>query len=1206
MATATLEPLENLNEKSIQQWLERFEAFCTLSKIENLVSALVTHVGAKAYNILSENLSPKSVAECQYAEIKKTLLSYNASETLVAVARYKFSKVQQQSNEEIQSLYHRLIAAAQDCKFDKNKDLRIRDQIIASMIHREQIQIVLQLKNDEYLKLSSKDLISKIQAIETITSGINIMVNKNNDVFYVNKRNNFIKNCTRCGRSHKIRECPAFGKSCNNCKKTGHFSNMCKQKKINKNTQKNKMNKEHLNKKSHNFIEDASDSSASILFLNSGPVSNNQLTLQINNQNVNFTLDTGANVSVIKYEKAKSIGLKVQPAKKSLHSFDGRPLKVMGCSEADVQWGGRSFKVLLYIIDTNSPYEALLGQDILRIFGKSIYINNVNQSSGILNITVDLELNKGVSPVFQKSRPIPFGLRAAVKEEIERLLALGYVEKINYSNWGTPIVCVKKSSGKIRLCGDYKVTLNPLLAEMSMPTICVEDLLAEIDKAKWFSKIDLEGAYLQLKLSENAKPLTTINTPYGLYQYTRLPFGVKTAPAIFQSTMLKIMNGISGIVIYLDDILVFANNLDEHNSILNRVLQRLDSYNVQLNKQKSIFRVQHIKFLGHILSAEGIKPNDALVKDIVNAPYPINKSQIQSFVGSVQYYSKFINNLADKIAPLTRLLAKNAGVAIGDTEKQCIDGLKQILTSKLVLKPYSVGQQCQLICDASPIGIGAVLQQEQHPVIFISKKLNAAERNYSQTEREALAIVWAVKRLQKFLLGRKFEIITDHKALHYVFSSEKASNPIRISRLHRWAVTLSAFDYYVTYKPAKETVVADFLSRNVTENNITENYVTTEIFENSPLKFKLLKIIFNCEYYKKLKLYIQNSWPNDLEAEFQYFYKIKDELSIKDELIYKNHRLVIPNEMIPLILSHLHESHLGIEATKRLAREHYFWPTMNKDIEIKVKSCVYCSKYKTKSLNKNEKCSWPFPRSPWERVHIDFFQLHGFYFLVVVDAFSKYPDVIITKNMSTQTVKHELQKIFSRFGIPNCIVSDNGPAFAATEFKTWLINIGCKHLTIAPYHPQSNGLAERFVRTMKEQLKEANTVEKSQSTINKFLICYRSLPHNSTGWSPAQLFFNRQIRTSHNIDQLPENVWVRNHLSKQFEPGQMVGNLGKVMKLVRKQDGTLSKHHLDQIKFNPNIYQPTPDDNKPKTAVWRSKRSRRPPDRYRSIQKRRN
>jgi len=264
---------------------------------------------------------------------------------------------------------------------------------------------------------------------------------------------------------------------------------------------------------------------------------------------------------------------------------------------------------------------------------------------------------------------------------------------------------------------------------------------------------------------------------------------------------------------------------------------------------------------------------------------------------------------------------------------------------------------------------------------------------------------------------------------------------------------------------------------------------------------------------------------------------------------------------------------------------------MNFDIANNVKQCSYCNRFKPKQNNINEKSSWPMALRPWERVHVDFFQIKSQYFFVVVDAFSRFPEVIMTKDMTSDTVKAILQSLFGRYGIPNVLVSDNGPAFIAQTFQQWLTSLHCKHITTPPYHPESNGLAERFVRTVKEQLKDTSA-DQYHEKICRFLLCYRTIPHSSTSISPANLMFNRSIRTAHNILAESE-VWIKNSLEKEFKPASIVGDLGSVIKLVKKENGVITKRHKDQIKFNP-VLLPADHVVPSNTRSPRPTRNRRP------------
>jgi len=1219
-ANICLDSLELSNEKAVREWFDRFEALCLLTKVaeEQKVSALVAYMGSNSYHILCELVAPKPPNQVSYNDIKTALLTYKTSDSLIAVGRYQFSKIQQGSTESVQNLFNRLNSAAIACKFS-SKDERLRDQLVASLIHKDQIQVVLQIKNDDYVKMKAKDLCQKIQALETITTGMSQMVDHGKAEINMNKiKSSFpakmIRNCRNCGQTHPINNCPAFGKKCAFCNLTGHFKFVCRKFQATKKQQfssqfHRKFQGKYTRSKTkgnlnHNYLETQSTPPASILSIRNGSVSSGALIeeILINKIPVEMIVDTGAQVSVLKKDLANKLGLQGVKSQRSLFSYDGKKLNVDGKVGVSVTWCGQTKNMEIYIIDSASQFEGLLGQDILQAFDKKIFLNYTANDDGIKSIVVNIGLKNNAIPVFRKCRPIPLGLRPKVKEEIDRLVRLKFLEPVKYSEWGTPLVIVPKPNNKVRMCGDFKVTLNPAIAEVSTPLLNVEDLLSEIGGSQYFTKLDLEGAYLQLKIDEFSRPLTTINTPWGLYQYHRLPFGIKSAPSIFQNTMQKIMTGLPGVLIYLDDILIHGVTKEDHDSRLKAVEKRLHDYNIKLNNKKCIYNKTEINFLGHTLTGKGIQPNKELIQNLIDAPYPTDKNSLQSFIGSVQYYSKFIKNLASKMSPLTNLLKNNTPWKFTLKEQTAVDTLKNILTSNLVIKPFSLQKQSQLTCDASPTGIGGVLEQDGYPVIFISRKLTKPELNFSQTEREALSIVWCVKRLSKFLLGNKFKIITDHKALKFIFDLKHDCGSIQASRLHRWAITLSAYDYDIIHKPGKELVVADYLSRNSVKNDATD-LIDTSVFFSSEVKplssSQYFKSILNTEPFITIKKYIKEGWPSSCSPDLMKWKALQNELTIHNECIYVGNKLFIPPEIVPLVLDKLHENHLGITATKNLARENYFWQHMSQSIKDKIQACSYCNEFKPKSNNQCEKSSWPSARKPWERIHVDYFQFGKTYFFVAVDAFSRFPEVFQCNDMTASSAKRILQSLFSRYGIAKSVVSDNGPAFKDQTFQNWLESISCKHILTAPYHPASNGMAERFVRTVKEQLKDVNSFEYMEQ-INKFLLCYRNLPHSTTGLTPAQLMFNRKLRTTHSILSSPQPVWIKDALKKKYEKAMVVGELGKVMKIVKRSDGTITRRHDEQIKFNPHFSNIELPEYKEDIKRY-PERLRRPPDRYHPI-----
>ena len=405
-----LEQLQLTDEQTIKEWLERFDALCLLTKVDadSRISALIAQMGPTSYRILSENLSPIAVSATTYADIKNVLLSYKTTETLISVARYKFAKIEQNYGEDVQSLANRLNTATLGCNFSNSKDERLRDQLVVSLKNKDQIQTVLQIKNKDYLKSTFKDLINKIKAIETISIGMSQMTEDKLDI-HANKLNQsstkaLIKNCQRCGKSHEVRNCPAFGQICSFCQIPGHFKHMCRKMKAKApqdRRYKDRNIKFHNNRSSnhtkakHNTnyycVDEGSDSFTSILSIRDNRLMHEYVCeIKLNKKPVKFILDTGAQVSVLKSDTAKALHFNMLECTKSLHSFDGKILNVVGKVNVLVEWQGKEKQIEIYVIESNSRFDGLLGQDMLQSFEKKININSIAGTSKIKSLQVDI------------------------------------------------------------------------------------------------------------------------------------------------------------------------------------------------------------------------------------------------------------------------------------------------------------------------------------------------------------------------------------------------------------------------------------------------------------------------------------------------------------------------------------------------------------------------------------------------------------------------------------------------------------------------------------------------------------------------------------------------------------------------------------------------------------------------------------------------
>jgi hypothetical protein len=376
---------------------------------------------------------------------------------------------------------------------------------------------------------------------------------------------------------------------------------------------------------------------------------------------------------------------------------------------------------------------------------------------------------------------------------------------------------VVKPDGDIRICGDYPLTINPVTIPEPYPLPLIHDLFAKLSGGTKFSKLDLTSAYHQFGLSPASQLLTTINTISGLYAYTGMPFGITNASSIFQREMDNLLSGLTHVTVFQDDILVTGSSDQEHLSNLEEVFKRLSEANLRLHEDKCKFFQPSVKYLGHIIDARGLHPLPDRIQAIVAMPFPTDVHKLKSFLGMVNYYSHFLPDLSSILAPLYALLKKNSRFTWANPQKEAFQKVKDLLTKSNFLSHYRHDLPLRLSTDASPDGVGAVLSHVDNelelPVAFASRSLTHAERNYAQLDREALAVVFAVKKFSQYLYGRRFHIVTDHMPLVSLFSSKKHATLQLPPRMLRWKLFLSSMDYSISHRSGKLNLTADALSR---------------------------------------------------------------------------------------------------------------------------------------------------------------------------------------------------------------------------------------------------------------------------------------------------------------------------------------------------------------------------------------------------------
>lgn len=419
--------------------------------------------------------------------------------------------------------------------------------------------------------------------------------------------------------------------------------------------------------------------------------------------------------------------------------------------------------------------------------------------------------------VFCKARPVPYALCQKVEEELHHLESQGVVKKVERSHWALPIISVPKEDGSICICGDFKVSINRVLLDNPYPLLDTEDVFSTLGGGTVLSKIDLSYAYQQMELTADSQHYLMMNTHKGLYAYQRLTYGIASVPAIFQSTMDQILQGMNKARCRIDDILI-RTEPHEHLQVLDEVLTRLEKDGILAKRSKCEFMVLSVEFLGYRVDGEGRHPTDEKIAILKGALSPKNVAELRSSLGLLNYYGNFIPNLSTLLQLLHELPRKGVKCAWTEKcEKEFVRSKSELVVDK-VLVPYDEKGKPILACDASPYGVGTLISHvmddgEQRPIAFASRTLTKSKRNYLQIEKEALGIVFGVWKFQRYLYGRTFHLLTDHKPLVTVLGPKTAVPTLAAARMQCWAVILQVHNYQVDYRPSPEHANADVLSR---------------------------------------------------------------------------------------------------------------------------------------------------------------------------------------------------------------------------------------------------------------------------------------------------------------------------------------------------------------------------------------------------------
>ena len=1076
--------------------------------------------------------------------------------------------------ESVASYVTRLKGMAVTCEFADEEDM-IRDQVIEKVKSEALRKKLLEKGSD--LKLANVLSISNTE--ESVATQSRTLAAEGSTIHRVHTQKpksfgsgasrgdgngkesttNSDKVCYRCkSRKHlaSSKDCPARGKECRKCRRKGHYegSKFCTTSFDYTNTHAviNEADECQSDDAETLFtIAEDLQYDVSTLAVHGAKVSkNSKVTLLINDAEVCTLIDSGASCNLMDKSTADRAKLELKKTNKQLFAYgNSEPLDLIGQAEVNVfvPCNNQSAVALFYVYNGNAP--TLLSKptsellSLLRVgpvqdgLAERGAVNAVGMGAAVWrdrypecftgvgklkDFQVSLHIDPSVKPIAQPGRRMPFGHREPTKAKLDELLGLDIIERVEGpTHWLSPIVTVPKDNEDIRLCVDMRQANRAIIRERH-PIPTVKELLYNLNGAKVFSKIDLKMGFHQMELDEASRDITTFVTPFGLFRYKRLMFGIASAPEVYQHQLQKVISGLTGCQNYADDIIVYGRDRREHDARLSALFERLRNVGLTVNPTKCEFSVSKISYVGYEISAEGVSVGENKVKSIVETRIPKDVTELRSFLGLVNFVGRFVPDLSTVSEPLMRLTRKGEKFVWGKAQKVAFDRVKKLMSDCKTLAFFDPNASTTVTADASPYGLGAVLSQRQggveRVIAYGHRSLTDVERRYSQTEREALALVWCCEHFYIYLMGVKFTLVTDHKPLQFIYNRSNSKPPPRIER---WVLRLQAFNYDVVYKPGPLNI-ADPLSRlsirrddDSGKPNVAENYVHMVAEQAVPNAMSYREIKLESQRCGELGLIkaalLDGNWSKVLPS----YRSVRFELNEYDGLVLRGNRIVMPVVLREYVVKLAHEGHQGISKTKQRLRSKVWWPSMDKEAERICRACYECQLVSAPP-SPGPMVSTKLPDKAWDHLACDLLGPlpSGESILVIVDYYSRYFEVVFLRSTVSAKVVAACEEVFCRWGVPLSLRSDNGPQFASMEFQSFLREYNIHWRSTTPLWPQANGEVERQNRSLLKSLKIAQLSKKDhRAELRRFLLAYRSTPHTVTGVSPAELMTGRVMRT---------------------------------------------------------------------------------------------
>ena len=878
------------------------------------------------------------------------------------------------------------------------------------------------------------------------------------------------------------------------------------------------------------------------------------VNIKIKNETFNGLLDSGANVCVLGkncLETCKNLNLKIHNLISYVKTADGDKQPVLGYVEVPIEFKDQINVLKLYLVPSISQ-TLILGIDFWENFGlNKALLGFINELTGEIDPNqhvlsaeqhqklqnaikkfrcfsehglgkTDLEthtIDTGDSePIKQRHYPVSPPIQKLLYDELDRMLEMGVIE-ISESAWNSPVTLQRKP-GKNRLCLDAR-KLNDCTKKDAYPLPHIEGLLSRLGDTHFITSVDLKDAFWQIPLDKESRSKTAFSVPgRPHYQFAVMPFGLCNAA----QRMCRLMDRVipsrirERVFVYLDDLLIVSPDFDTHIQLVEEVAGYLAKANLTINIKKSKFCFKRIKYLGFIVGEGQLRTDPDKVNAIANLKPPRNPREVRGFIGMVGWYRRFIQDFATIAAPITDCLKKSRGkFEFTEEAKLSFQKLKDALISSPVLVNPDFTKRFFIQCDASDYGVGAVLFQKddlghEHPIAFYSKKLNPAQRNYTVTEKECLAVVDAVLKFRPYIELLPFTIVTDHSSLKWLMGQRELSG-----RLARWSLKLQIFNFEIEHRKGSQNKVPDALSRL----EVDEIYPLEELINMDSDDFQ------NDEYEDLIRTVTENKDQlPDLRLIDGKIYKRTEfrRGNVEDEEF--TWKLWVPMTMTKKLIENMHNppshAHGGFVKTLFRIKEYFYWPNMSVQVREFVKGCSLC-----KQCKPNNQVSKPpmgeeiITQRPFQKIYIDFLGPYptsrsgNAYIFIVLDHLSKY---VLLKSLRKATTK-EITKflsgeVFYKFGVPEVVHSDNGPQFRSKEFKEFLEGFGVNHMTSAAYAPQANA-AERVNQSVLAAIRTYLDSDQRDWDLHlpEIECALRSAVHSSTKCSPFFALFGTNMVT---------------------------------------------------------------------------------------------